>query len=441
MLPPGARIGVAVSGGADSVCLLHVLRRLSSAPLTVLHVDHQLRGEESRADAEFVAAMANEFGLPLISRRVELRDGNLEQEGRRARLDFFREVIRSRGADRVATGHTQSDQAETVLFRLLRGSGEAGLAGIRPVTSDGLVRPLIEIARPEIERFLRNRGIAWREDSTNASPRFARNRIRHDLLPILERDWNPAIAAAMARTAEWALDDVEYWNQEIDRLEPGILLCRGQSVVVDVEALRGVPTAVARRLVRRAVERVKGDLRGVDFAYTELVLQLARSDRGRGSVSGAGVEARRSFDWIRFAPTQKASGEYRMSVSVPGHLRIPGADVDICVELIDKSDGFNDLDYVYNEGMGWVDWECVSGCLELRSWMPGDRYQPADSTVVKKLKDLFQLARIPVWERRHWPVLVDGSSIVWTRRFGPAAEYAAGPRTRRVLRLREMTAT
>jgi tRNA(Ile)-lysidine synthase len=443
MLPPGARLGVAVSGGADSVCLLHVLRELALAPLTILHLDHQLRGEESRRDSEFVASMAAALELPIVTRTAVLPSGNVEQEGRRARLAVFRDVIRSGAVDRVATGHTRSDQAETVLFRLLRGAADAGLSGIHPVTEGGLIRPLLEVERADVEQYLTERGIAWRVDSTNASPRFARNRIRHELLPLLEREWNPEIVATLARTADWALAEGDYWRAEIDRLETAALAREGDAVLLKASVLNQLPVAVGRRLVRRAVERTKGDLRGIGFVSINRVLRLAGSDRGSGAIELPGVTVNRSLDWLRFvifADADAPSGKYRMAVSVPGYIPIPGTGTAISLELIEKPADSVPSDCVYNQGMGWVDWDRVAGSLELRSWMPGDRFQPARSAGSRKLKTFFQLARIPQWERCHWPVLTNGDSIVWTRRFGVSAGFAPGPRTRAILRVREMAA-
>ena len=212
MLGPGMRVGVAVSGGADSVCLLYVLVELRARwdlRLSVLHLNHNLRGEESRADAEFVRELAARLGLAAVLSEADIAAtvDNLEQAARDARLAFFRETMRTGPLDRVALGHTRSDQAETVLYRFLRGAGTAGLAGIRPVTVDGLIRPLLEVDRAEVERFLRERAIPWRDDSTNASRVFARNRIRHELLPQLARDWNPAIYESLAQVADWALEE------------------------------------------------------------------------------------------------------------------------------------------------------------------------------------------------------------------------------------------
>ena len=198
MFQPGQYVGVAVSGGADSVALLHILLELAPSlgiRLAVLHLDHMLRGDESRGDAEFVRDLAAKFDLSFHLHQVDVgrMSDNLEQAARSARYEFFGQFLISR-THRVALGHTRSDQAETVLFRFLRGAGTAGLAGIRPVTSDGCVRPLIDVDRATIEAWLRERGIDWREDSTNHSTDFARNRIRHELLPQLTRDWNPESA-------------------------------------------------------------------------------------------------------------------------------------------------------------------------------------------------------------------------------------------------------
>jgi tRNA(Ile)-lysidine synthase len=443
MIGGARRIGVAVSGGADSVCLLHILRELAprwGLCLTVLHFDHQLRGEESCGDAEFVRELAAAFGLRFVIQQAYLRDGgNLEERARQARLAFYREQMAGGGVERVALGHTRSDQAETVLFRLLRGAGTTGLAGIRAVTSDGIVRPLIEVERAEVQEYLAAVGASWREDSTNASPRFARNRIRHELLPQLAREWNPEIAAALARTGEQAAADEEYWRQELDRLEAGRLSVEDGAVLLEAGALADLPAAAAGRLVRRAIEWAKGDLRGVDFCHVEEVLRLARSVEGRGRVQAHGLDICRSFNQIR---VQAVSGQgpkegYRIVAPVPGVIEIPGAGTAISLELVEKSETFADDGSVYNGGMGWVDWARVAGSLTIRSWVPGDGYQPVRSPGVKKLKTLFQLARIPSWERCHWPVLVDGDAIVWSRRFGAAAGYAAGPRTQTILRIRE----
>lgn len=484
MLTAGQKVGVAVSGGADSVCLLHILLELAprrDLRLAVLHLNHRLRGGESQRDAEFVGRLAAQLGLPFHLREADLANwnrvtagvpaasqatspgnleniaparapdnlarststGNLEQAARHARLAFFREMTGSRAVDRVAVGHTRSDQAETVLFRFLRGSGTAGLAGVRPVTDEGIVRPLLEVGRDEVEQFLRERGIPWREDSTNASPQFARNRIRHGLLPQLASQWNPRIRDTLADTADWAQAEEAWWAAEIDRLAAGHLVERDGAILVGVDWLADVPLAARRRLVRRAIERAKGDTRGLTFHHVAAVLAMAAASRGSGRLQVPGLDIRRSFQWLRFsrrgtdAEKHGAPAHYRVPAAVPGTVRVPGTEIAICLELIEKSETSEASDSVYNSEMGCLDWRSLSGSLELRNWQPGDQYQPVGSTAKEKIKTLFQRARIPLWERGQWPILIDGVSIVWVRRFGAASGFVARAGTRVILRVRE----
>ncbi len=441
-------MGVAVSGGADSVCLLHCLLLLAprwDLRIHVLHLDHNLRGEESRQDAEFVQRMAAELGLPVTVRQADPGSSteNLEQAARQARLAFFHEIVAARTVDRVAVGHTRSDQAETVLFRFLRGSGSAGLAGIRPVTRDGLIRPLIEVERASVEQYLRERSLAWREDSSNASERFARNRIRHGLMPLLVREWNPGIAETLAHTAAWAEAEESYWEEELDRLSAGRLVERDGAVLLHAPSLVSLPAAAARRLIRRGIERAKGDLRGVDFQHVEQVLRMASAEQGHGRVAIPGLEAVRSFEWLRLARRDRAgvTAPYSMPVGVPGTVRPPGPGPAISLELIENPETFEGGESVYNGGMGCLDWRHLSSPLEFRNWKPGDRYQPSGSSGIVKIKTLFQRARIPVWERHGWPVLWGGEAILWVRRFGPSALVAANSGSSIILRVREVEAS
>lgn len=436
MFDPGQRVGVAVSGGADSVCLLHVLRHLGprwDLHLSVLHVDHQLRGEESRQDAAFVARMAGEMGLPFHLHKAVLEAGdNLEQAARRARQAFFHSFLCEGGAQRVALGHTRSDQAETVLFRFLRGAGTAGLAGIRPVTPDGIVRPLLGVTRRQTECYLRDHGIPWREDSSNRSLEFDRNRIRHQLLPLLGRDWNPALEESLAEMADWALAEEAYWDAEIGRLAGLHLTRKPPAILLRTDTVASLPEAVARRLIRRAIEQAKGDLREIGFRHVEAVRHLATGEAGSGRLQIPGLDVMRSFGWIRLAPPggQRSESDYRLRLSVPGRFCVPGSGSWLELEIDYPDSG-------YTGRVSDLDWDRLSGPLELRNWRPGDRFQSSGSDRPEKLKTLFQQARIPLWDRRDWPVITSGESIVWTRRFGASREFAANQGCRVLLRVRE----
>lgn len=445
MLGLGQRVGVAVSGGADSVCLLHLLLELAPArdlKLKVLHVDHKLRGIESTQDAEFVRDLAAELRLPfdLFETDVKTLPGNLEQSARNVRNAFFRDQIRRGAVDCVALGHTRSDQAETVLFRFLRGAGTAGLAGIRPVTSDGFVRPLLDVSRGEVESWLRARGIAWRDDSTNADVGFARNRIRHTLLPALTREWNPLLPETLANLAKWALAEEAYWTEEIDRLAAHEITRRGPAVLVNAPSVRRLPLAVQRRLIRRAIERSKGDLRSIDFRHIERVVELVSAPKGHARLQIPGTDVLRSFDWVSIMPSQTSrvpahhsSPDFEFPVHIPGTIQLAERGPAIHLRI-------HEVEAIYNKDVNCLDLDRFSGSLAVRNWRPGDRYIRAGHAGEEKIKHLFQEARIPVWERGSWPVITQGQQIVWARTFGPGSNYAVTLETQRVLLIQETAA-
>jgi tRNA(Ile)-lysidine synthase len=444
MLQPGMRLGVAVSGGADSVCLLHFLRDILAnfnLNLTVVHLNHRLRAEAD-LDEQFVLELADRFHLAKRTQVVDVRQlaestgDNLEQAARNARRDFFHRLIAAGDVDRIATAHTRSDQAETVLFRLLRGAYTTGLSGIRPVTAGGLIRPFLEIDRADVLAYLREREIAWREDSSNQNLDFVRNRIRHQLLPELAAGWNPNLPAILAQLAVLSQEDDEFWNAEIDRLAPKYLT-RSQdepAILIDIPDFLTLPRTVARRLVRLAISQIRGDLTQVDFGHIGRIMALADAPDGHGRLQIPGVDVFRSFDWLRFAIPRREPPirDWEIPLVAPGTYAIPGGELRL--ELIERTDASTG-----GSGLRHLDWSRTQplGALQLRNWRPGDRYHPADRSRPDKIKALFQEARIPLWERSAWPVLCAGAHIVWSRRFGPAVDLAAGPGARRVLQIDE----
>ncbi len=290
LLKPGDRVGVAVSGGADSVGLLRLLLELRGelgVVLSVAHFHHGIRGAEADADARLVAELAKTHGLELHSARGDApahareRHASLETAARNLRYQFFRELLERGAMDKMATGHTLDDQAETVLMKALRGAGTRGLAGIHPVLAAGIVRPLLAIRRRGLETYLRALGQEWREDSSNQDRRHLRNRIRHELLPLLERDFNPEVARVLAETAEVARTEEEYWQREMERLLPEVYAADGVSL--KLEPLLAQPPAVQRRIVRAALERAGAHF---DFRHGEEILRLAQKSKGAVELAG-----------------------------------------------------------------------------------------------------------------------------------------------------------
>ncbi len=445
------RIGVAVSGGADSVFLLHALRELGVA-VSVLHVNHGLRGAESDGDEEFVRELALASGLPVQVLTAQLMIGNTEQEARRARYDFFARQIAAGTCDAVATGHTLDDQAETVLYRLLRGAGTAGLSGIRPRTESGIIRPLLALRRDEIRRWLSERNIPWLEDSSNQNREFLRNRIRLQHLPELSASLNPSLPELLASTAVWAQGEEDYWSAELDRLEPLYLIEKPETILISTKPYLELPLAAQRRLLRRAIERVRGSLRAIDFQHVERIRAMMATREGSGRMQLPDLDIYRSFDWLRLAPVgfdTRLERDFETPLVIPGRTELIERELTIEMELVDNPG-------VYNSDVQALDWERCSGSLSfrdlkwqglrLRNWRPGDRYQPQGRVAAEKIKTLFQEYRVPLWERRRWPVVVTNAvadagqaeSIVWSRRFGVASRFAAGPESRKVMLIQEV---
>jgi tRNA(Ile)-lysidine synthase len=434
MCAPGQHVAVAVSGGADSVCLLYLLHQLAASrniTLSVAHLNHKLRGSESDDDAEFVKKLAENLGLPFHYKEVAVSsiEGNLEQTSRNARHLFFGSLA----ADRIATGHTQSDQVETVLYRLLRGSGTAGLAGVLPVTGCR-IRPLIECTRREVREYLASFRIPWREDSTNSDISYARNYIRHQILPILPEGVEPVLA----RTADLAREEEEYWASEIDRLAAQYLRPDAKAVLVNADDLNTLPVAVQRRLLRRAVQMIKGDLREIDLFHIDALLRLAAQREGHGRSQAPGIDVFRSFEWLRFAKLRsesRAERDYSRPLAAPGRTPIPGQKSAVSVEVTENTE-YTLSPRGYNEIGDLLDADCLSGPMELRNWRPGDQFTRTGRSS-EKVKTLFQLARIPIWDRQGWPVITSGDRIVWTRRFGVASECVPAQNSSRIFRIVE----
>ena len=517
LLRPGDRVGVAVSGGIDSVALLRLLLDLRNElgiVVSVVHFSHQLRGAESDADQEFVANLAREYGLEFqtdsedVAARAAEEHASIETVARELRYGFFRYLL---GEDRAAvaqglkpdladsalrgpegplfhplfhqtslnkivTGHTLDDQAETVLMRMIRGAGLRGLGGIHPripvedddgEVSGEIVRPLLAIRRRELEQYLKDIRQPWREDSTNADDRFTRNRVRKLVVPLLEREFNPAVAENLAELAEIARGEEDYWENEISGWlgttvqwsEPdwARVVSREVSLVqiaplgnqasassedFDLQSrienarwlvmnasvsrmwFLGEPIAVQRRLVKAI-----GGHAGIplEFKHVDEILRVAAED------SPVGKELSLPLGWklalrpdelvfltpdLREAPLPR---DYEYELPLPGQINVYEAGSSIVVQRIaaDEQPGYN-ADHL-------LDAESVPGPLRVRNWRPGDRFWPAHTKSPKKIKELLQEHKVAQPERIFWPVVVSGDEIVWVRGFLAPAKFRAKP--------------
>jgi len=444
MLAPADRVVAAVSGGPDSVCLFLALREVATRigfTLTgIAHVNHKLRAEESDADERFVRQCAEQWNVRFYSAALSVADvrGNLEQAAREARYHFFKELLSGGACNKIATGHTRDDQAETVLFRLLRGSGLTGLAGIHPLTDEGLVRPLIGVTRTDVLQFLGQHNQPWREDSTNQQDRFARNRIRAGLLPHLKREWNPRVSESLANLADLCWEEESFWDQQVPETASNLLFEKSFGVEGNASGLAALPRALGRRLIRYALKRTRSNLRSIEFDHIEAVLDLARGEKGTGRLVLPGVMVRRSFDWIQFSVPGESPALESITIDSPGTYGWPGRDEHVCVEVTERKrpeeprDGYATLKGTLNGKSG-------GDPLILRGWRAGDNYRPLGRTRNEKVAEMFQAARVPSWYRSTWPILVKGHKILWARQFGVAEEFESGSGAGPVMRIREVS--
>jgi tRNA(Ile)-lysidine synthase len=303
-----------------------------------------------------------------------------------------------------------------------------------------LIRPLLDVTRADVEDFLRVRGIGWREDHTNLESRFTRNRIRRDLLPQLSSLYNPRISESLAQFAEMARDEETWWAEEIAKIAGRLLAPCPMGVEILAGELSAMPRAVARRLVRRAIEMVKGDLRGVEFRHVEQVLNLGAKPQGTGGAKLPGVMVTRSLDWLWLSAGRPARVD-PIPVEAPGCYPWPPANTNILLEVAERKGKLPpDRDRnPYATLEVELCWNQVCGPLELRGWRSGDAFWPQGRFRVHEVRELFQDLRIPSWRRSGWPILCNRttSAIVWAKGFGAARDLVTDADEGLVLRISE----
>jgi len=426
LLTPGLRIAVGLSGGADSVALLRALAACSRELGLVVHaahLHHGLRGAEADADRDFCRELAQALGVPFHESRVDTAAEaqpnpatgkaaeTIEEAARRLRYTWFRELMVSGVVEAVATAHTRDDQAETVLAKFLRGAWTEGLSGIHPVVrfpEGRILRPLLATGRTEIEAYLRALGQDWREDSSNRHLTFTRNRIRHQLLPLLE-EWNPRLREHLAQMAELARDEEAWWEAEVARIAAQIVLpgrpVRGggraasEGLAIEVARLAELPVALQRRLLRHAAERLGA---APDFDATEALRNLALNGRAAQKCELAGgLGGERTHRELRLTAGQgESSGgpdpATVFTIEVPGEISAPEWGIRVRISASAPPDHSPPL-----------------GPAVLRPWKPGDRVRLRHSGGPRKVKEMLERMHVTGSARANWPVLEVSGRILW----------------------------
>jgi tRNA(Ile)-lysidine synthase len=467
MVQPGHRVGVAVSGGADSVALLLLLielRKELGIVLSVVHLNHTLRGRASDADEKFVSKLAAKHHLPLHAEKVDVQSiakdkkANLEDTARRTRYAFFQRLVQEGHLDWVAVAHTADDQAETVLMHLLRGTGIAGLGGIHTVVGR-VMRPLLRVRRADLRAYLRSKKQAWREDATNRDIRRFRARVRRKLLPLLEKEYQPAIVERLGTLAERARQDSAFLAGAAEKaLRKAI--GSASRVQVPVNWLLGplnweknaenqnragadqrqlAEDALKNRVLKQLIAELKAAPTELSSRHIDAVYRLAQQGRNGHSLDLPGVRVRREGDVLIFDArgAQNASGtsgipskEFECvldsgALRDSSEVRVPQLGCVFRLMAIDWPSKTGDTRYAGSA----LDRDALRFPLVLRNWRPGDKLHPIGHRNAHKLKRLLNKMRVGRWERDGWPVLTSGGVLAWARGFPVAAEFAANQRT------------
>lgn len=444
MLQPGDRVLVAMSGGPDSVALCHILYQLRhtyNVELVLVYVHHGLRGREADQDVVFVQDLGRQLGLHVVVQRVSVHSwqkkhgGSLQMAARSLRYQHLYQTMAQERASKLALGHNADDQAEEILLRMFRGAGQRGLTGMPPRNRNGVIRPLLECHRHEIMAYLKSHNLAFRQDETNLQPWCQRNLLRLEFLPKLQREFNSNLNATLLRTSNIFREEEDFWESLLKAwLTRHSVECEGASIRFPIKPLLETHPALQKRLLRRVVEKVKGDLRGFGFHHTEILLDLCRSPAANPQIDlPGGVKAKKSYGWLTVTLQQQAPEDFYYEISGPGAHPFPLLDYRLVLEYA-SSNLAGQFSRDPNEAV--VDLDRVSFPLVLRSAKSGDRLRPLGMGGSKKLKDFFIDAKIPRDERRRIPILCNQEHIIWVIGHRLDDRVKVTSNTSRLLRLR-----
>ena len=461
LLKAGDRVGIAISGGADSVAFLRLLlelRKELGVVLSVIHFNHQLRGVESDEDERFVTKLAQQHKLELhrdnadVAVHAAAKHLSVETAARELRYQYFWRLLREGLVNRIATAHTLDDQAETVLLKIVRGAGGRGLAGIYPRLKNSellalqnrdaaIIRPLLGTRRPDLEAYLTGLGQSWREDSSNRDLRHSRNRVRHGILPRLERYLNPAVREALVETSEIARVEEDYWDAEVARVLPSAWKkgsaqhpnASAPGGVLNLPAFVDLPLALQRRVIRAATESLGLQL---DFQHVEKVLALCvEPDEAARSTLPDGWTAARKNDKLQFEKPLPihAQLDYQYPLPVPGSIAVPETASRFQALLVSGNAAaeYNPEDL--------LDRSLLANELQIRNWRAGDRFWQAHSKAPKKIKELLQDRHVTGQERQCWPVVVSGAEVVWVRGMASSSQLRLRSQGKDAVVIRELT--
>ncbi len=445
MISQGDRVLVGVSGGPDSVALLHLLKRLEKKlglSLFVAHLDHMFRGKESRDEADFVTTLCSAWQIPLFRKEIDVpkylakNHVSAQQGARDVRYRFYYEIVKRIGADRIALGHHADDQAETVLLNLIRGTGLKGLRGIPPVR-DNIIRPLLEIHKSEILNYCNQRVLPFCEDSSNLKTVYLRNKIRLELMPLLKEQYNTKIVDSLINLSEIVRDEELYLDFLVNGILDSIILSRAENnIVLDLEKLLVQPPALKRRIIITVYSFLTREEASLSYEHVNKVLELAANQDESVKMQLPGGYFLVKRHGVLEMTSDKCYAPisfYRQELKVPGITKIPTINRSICTEVLTGEQVEDPQNYSYNQAL--LDYEKLQGPLFVRKRMDGDVFRPLGMKGRVKLKKFFIDLKVPQEKRDYVPIVVCGESIVWVGGYRLAEQYKISKETKKYLRI------
>ncbi|TDT50302.1 tRNA lysidine(34) synthetase TilS [Fonticella tunisiensis] len=437
MIKKGDGIVVGLSGGPDSVCLLHVLHSLKDKygiKLYAAHLNHMIRGDEALRDEEFAKSFAESLGIPFFSKRIKVeefaRENRMssEEAGRFLRYQLFDEVAESVGANKIALAHNMNDQAETIIMRFFRGSGISGLRGISPVRNNKYIRPIIGCSRDEIERYCEEQGLNPVIDSTNNEKIYTRNKVRLEIIPYIRKHFNPNIISNLYANAEIIRDEDEYLSHVINMEYERIRKNEG----IDIKEFNNLHIALKRRIIRIMIEKVKGNLNQIEGKHIEDCIELIeRGKTGKLIELPEGVVAKIQYDIFKISSKQKRK-DFEEVLNIPGVTEISDENIVISTRIFLN----NFSNYSDNKFIKYFDYDKIKDVLKIRNRRDGDYMYPKGMTGRKKLKDIFIDKKIPVEERNKIPLIVLENEVIWAFGIRDTRNYKIDENTKRILEIK-----
>ncbi len=458
MLEQGDTVLVGVSGGPDSVALLHILMQLAQKldfTIGVAHLNHCLRGQDSDRDAHFVASLAESMKVPCYCEDFDVKNYqksmrlSLEEAARKARYAFLERISCNKGYTKIALGHQKNDNAELILMFLFRGSGPLGLSGIPPTRKNVFIRPLINISKNELVAFLNENGLSYQDDKSNLDLDFLRNRIRHETIPYIKKRFNPGIVENLNRLSEIVRSEDNWINTNIKSIyKKVIVIASRHKVVMSIPALMVYPEAVQRRIMRTAIENVKGNLLKISFSHIEAAIELITTPKYSGRLMlPEGIRIQRDQNLLSFFQVDRLHWNSRNEPcpeSKPFFYRIerPQEKTDVTIAETGMILEFCELSFdpkahynSFSKLVAFLDMDLLCFPLVLRSILPGDRFTPSGMTGVQKVKKYFIDHKIDRAYRQKSPVLLNQDKIVWLVGHRISEIAKTSPATRRVLKI------